>query len=340
MPWVKLDVDFAWHPKILRAGPLGLAMQVAALCYCNKYLTDGFIPREVVPTLLNLQGLGMRIWQGELIGGGEEARWELIVADLIEAGIWEEVEGGYRIHDYLDYQPSKAEVLAEREQKRVAGKKGGQASAQARAQAGAIALTQAEAKQVLKQNASTDQAEGQASAQAKFKPVTESDTVTESREDTLYPPHKKDSVAVALDSPKGESEGETTPPPPPTGGLIDALEREFGRPLSPFEAAYATEIEKEFGREMVLEAVRRASLACKLNMRYIDGILRDWRKKNLRTLNEVRAYEAEREAAKARDAPFRDPVTEAILKDHEERERKLGRRKGETGAARNTGVPP
>lgn len=37
---------------------------------------------------------------------------------------------------------------------------------------------------------------------------------------------------------------------------------------------------------------------------------------------------------------FRDPVTEAILKDHEEREKRLGRRKGETNVSRNAGVPP
>ncbi|MGB9886787.1 MAG: DnaD domain-containing protein [Moorellales bacterium] len=309
-----------------------MAMQVAALCYCNKYLTDGFIPREVVPTLLNLQGLGMRLWQGELIGGGEEARWELIVRDLIEAGIWEEVEGGYRIHDYLDYQPSKAEVLAEREQKRLAGQKGGQASAQARAQASA--------KQVLKQNTSTSQANGQAEAQAKSKPVPESESVTESDKDRFSISDTQEISAAALDSSKGESEGETKPPPQPN--LFALLEAEFGRPLSPLEVDYLTCAEQEYPHELIREAARRASLAGRPNMRYIDGILRSWRKQNLRTLREVQAYEAERETARARDAPgtFRDPITEAILRDHEERERQLGRRKGKTGVGGNSGVPP
>lgn len=115
MGWVRIDDGFPQHPKVAKAGPLGIAMQVAALCYCNRYLTDGFIPRGVVPGLLNLEGIAVHTWDGELFGGGEDATWQLVVADLIEAGLWEEVEGGYRIHDYLDYQPSRQQVLAERQ---------------------------------------------------------------------------------------------------------------------------------------------------------------------------------------------------------------------------------
>ena len=107
MAWVKLDVDFAWHPKILRAGPLGMAMQVAALCYCNKYLTDGFIPHEVVPTLLNLD-----------LCKEYKVSCEDIVQTLVVVGIWEQVKGGYIIHDYLDYQPSREEVLKQRNYER------------------------------------------------------------------------------------------------------------------------------------------------------------------------------------------------------------------------------
>jgi general stress protein YciG len=139
VPWVRLDEEFARHPKVLAAGPLGMAMQVAALCYCNSYLTDGFVPRSVVAGLLDLEGLGMRMWMGEVAGGGEDATWQLVVSDVLDAGLWEEVHGGYLIHDYHQYQPSKAEVIADREQKREAGRKGGQASARARAQAGAQA---------------------------------------------------------------------------------------------------------------------------------------------------------------------------------------------------------
>jgi len=95
--WVKIDDNFADHPKIASAGPLGMALQVAALCYCNRYLTDGFIPRAMAPRLVYFEGF---------------AEPHDVITRLIEVGIWIEVEGGYRIHDYLEYQPSKADIEA------------------------------------------------------------------------------------------------------------------------------------------------------------------------------------------------------------------------------------
>lgn len=133
MTWVRIDEEFARHPKVLEAGPLGMAMQISALCYCNQYLTDGFVPHSVVPGLLSFDGLGMRMWKGELIGGGEDATWELVVQDMVRSGLWTEVPGGYEIHDFHDYQPSKAEVLELREARKEAGRKGGLAKAKAHA---------------------------------------------------------------------------------------------------------------------------------------------------------------------------------------------------------------
>jgi hypothetical protein len=151
MPWVRIDEEFPHHPKVVKAGPLGMAMQVAALCYCNRYLTDGFVPRSVAATLLDLDGLGMRMWMGELAGGGEDATWQLVVGDLEDAGLWEKAEGGWRIHDYHDYQPSREHVLQVREVRKDAGRKGGQAKS----------------KQVAKQPPSN----GEANAEAKSYPV-------------------------------------------------------------------------------------------------------------------------------------------------------------------------
>jgi hypothetical protein len=158
MPWVRIDEEFPHHPKVVKAGPLGMAMQVAALCYCNRYLTDGFVPRSVAATLLDFSGLGMRMWMGELAGGGEDASWELVVGDLEDAGLWERVEGGWQIHDYHDYQPSREHVLKVREVRREVGRKGGQAKG----------------KQVAKQPPSN----GEANAEAKSNPVPVPDTVT------------------------------------------------------------------------------------------------------------------------------------------------------------------
>ena len=127
MPWVRIDEEFPHHPKVVKAGPLGMAMHVAALCYCNQYLTDGFVPKSVAAGLLDLDGIGMRQWMGELTGGGEDATWQLVVQDLEDAGLWERAEGGWQIHDYHDYQPSREHVLKVREVRKDAGRKGGEA---------------------------------------------------------------------------------------------------------------------------------------------------------------------------------------------------------------------
>lgn len=167
MPWVRLDEQFAQHPKLRDAGPLALAMQVAGLCYSNQYLTDGFIPRRVAPALLNLEGIAMNCWSNDLIGGGDDATWQLVVNDLVAADLWDETDGGWVIHDFHKYQPSKADVLAERKQKSEAGRIGGQNSAKTRRaqmaqpspnEAGA----QANAKHPPKQNPSDPPSEIQA----------------------------------------------------------------------------------------------------------------------------------------------------------------------------------
>lgn len=159
MTWVRVDEEFARHPKVIEAGPLGMAMQVAALCYCNQYLTDGFVPEAVVPALINLDGLGMRIWKGEMVGGGEDASWELVMEDVLNAGLWKKVTGGYRIHDYDKYQPSKAQVLALREARKEAGRKGGKVSSRAKS------------KQVIEQEIEQTISNGSSETEAKSNPV-------------------------------------------------------------------------------------------------------------------------------------------------------------------------
>jgi len=196
MPWVRLDEEFARHPKVAAAGPLAIAMQVAGLCYCNQNLTDGFIPRSVARTLLD--------WQVERPDGtiqelavttgmcGDDVTSDWVIELMLEAGLWDRVPRGYQIHDYLDYQPSKVQVIADREQKREAGRRGGlasrkakQASAQAGAQASAEAPAQAEHKHPLKRNASEPPSETQAEGVAESNPVPVPGTEVSQEQDLL-----------------------------------------------------------------------------------------------------------------------------------------------------------
>lgn len=118
MAWVRLDDSFSEHPKLARAGPLGMAMQIAALCYANRNLTDGFVPRAVAPLLLNFDGLYIAFPESGLPEGQEgplAVSWQAVAESLVRAGLWEEENGGYRIHDYLKYQPSRESVMRARE---------------------------------------------------------------------------------------------------------------------------------------------------------------------------------------------------------------------------------
>src|SRR5262252_3130768 len=124
MAWVRLDDEFDEHPKIARLGPFGAWLQIQALCYCNRNLTDGFLPaataRGLVAKLAAWQDDAGRIWTPSLTCGmqgldADEFDW---IALLVQAGVWVVVPGGYQLHDFDKYQPTKAEVLAERERSR------------------------------------------------------------------------------------------------------------------------------------------------------------------------------------------------------------------------------
>ncbi|WP_169738629.1 DnaD domain-containing protein [Desulfofalx alkaliphila] len=69
--------------------------------------------------------------------------------------------------------------------------------------------------------------------------------------------------------------------------IIVSFEGEFGRPLSPMEVQHIREWTREFTDEMLLEALKRASLAGRPTVAYIRGILTNWKKNNVRTLRDV-----------------------------------------------------
>lgn len=114
MAWVKLDDDFFGNPKVLRAGRDARDLYLAGLCFCNRGLTDGFIPDEA------LRRLGADAYVDEP---------RALARKLVEVGLWSTADGGYLVHDYLSYQPSKDRVLATREVRAEAGSRGGKQKA-------------------------------------------------------------------------------------------------------------------------------------------------------------------------------------------------------------------
>lgn len=108
MSWVKLDDQFFMNPKSLAAGKDGRELYLAGLCYCAAQLTDGFIATAALPVVAASAGVKL-----------STAR------KLEQVGLWEESIGGFRVHDYLNYNPRATEVRALREKKAAAGAVGG-----------------------------------------------------------------------------------------------------------------------------------------------------------------------------------------------------------------------
>jgi hypothetical protein len=105
MPWLKIDDAFPEHMKVVGLSDRAFRIHVSALCFCARNLTDGHVPEPTVRALT----LGKKT----------------PINDLVRAGLWHENgDGGFVINDYLDYNPSRAHVQAERERKQQAGRRG------------------------------------------------------------------------------------------------------------------------------------------------------------------------------------------------------------------------
>lgn len=92
MAWFKLDDKVHSHPKTIMAGNAAFGLWARLGSYCSDHLTDGIVPREVA----------------ESYGTKPE------IKALLRVGFIEVADGGYRVHDYLDYNPPRVKVLEER----------------------------------------------------------------------------------------------------------------------------------------------------------------------------------------------------------------------------------
>ena len=126
MPWFKCDVGIATHPKVLTAGPLALAVQIRAICYAAQNLTDGFIPMFAVPLLTTgMDEIQLCIQDpGDGISLSESAAQIDWPSFMVTHGLWHEVSGGFSIHDYLQWNPSKKEIEDKRKKQSLGGMKG------------------------------------------------------------------------------------------------------------------------------------------------------------------------------------------------------------------------
>ena len=81
--------------------------------------------------------------------------------------------------------------------------------------------------------------------------------------------------------------------------LVETFQQELGRLLTPFEIEDLTKTLKEDGTsaDLIKEALREAVLNGKANWKYIQAILRNWRHEGIKSLAQIEAKRAEREAS-------------------------------------------
>lgn len=106
MPWFRIDDQSATHDKVVDAGNAAWGAFCRMGAHSANRGTDGFIPAATA-----------RLYASE----------EELIA-LVRVRLLDIVDGGYRLHDYLEWNPSAAEIDAMKRARSKAGKKGGETS--------------------------------------------------------------------------------------------------------------------------------------------------------------------------------------------------------------------
>ena len=97
-------------------------------------------------------------------------------------------------------------------------------------------------------------------------------------------PFDKKYLSLFIDS---TVEKEDTEGPKP---LFEEIEREFGRTLSPNELEFIKAWLDNFDKDVILEAVKEATLNGVSSIRYIDKILYEWDRKGIKKKEDVEHF--------------------------------------------------
>jgi hypothetical protein len=125
MPWARFADDYLGNPKLGGLSTSAVALDMAGIIYSARELRDGHLSSTDVQAIAALIHL---------------RRWDAAAAELVAARRWVAEDGGWLIHDYLDYQPSREKVMAERtaarDRRRVRSPNSGERSGYANANSG------------------------------------------------------------------------------------------------------------------------------------------------------------------------------------------------------------
>lgn len=107
MSWANFDDNYTDHPKVSALSDGAFRLHTSGIVYCARYLTDGLVPKQQVAKLTpNYRAAHLK----ELLKGPDP--------------LWTTDGNHFYIHDYLEWNSSKAEIQALHEAKSKAGKKG------------------------------------------------------------------------------------------------------------------------------------------------------------------------------------------------------------------------
>jgi hypothetical protein len=109
MGYVLLDPAAPSNPKLVQASDKARWLWICGLCYSHQHKTNGVIPRKSLSALT------------------QDRNRLRSVATLVRLNLWVENESGWSIHDYLDYQQSKAAIEQNQKQFRALRAKTGTA---------------------------------------------------------------------------------------------------------------------------------------------------------------------------------------------------------------------
>ncbi|MDQ3678644.1 MAG: hypothetical protein M3401_17905 [Actinomycetota bacterium] len=112
MPWAQFDDHSPDTVAWLKAGGEALGLHALATCWCAAHLSDGALPDEAASLYL-----------------ARFAEPEEMVRRLEAAGLWERVEGGWRLPGFLRDNRSRERVEADRKRREERARKGGRAKA-------------------------------------------------------------------------------------------------------------------------------------------------------------------------------------------------------------------
>lgn len=97
MPWVRIDDGIWSHPKMNSISNDAFSLYICGLSYAGQYLTDGILSDADVERIAAYRHAGPSS-----------------IAELVSRHLWEREGLGYRIHDFLTYNRSRAQVEQDR----------------------------------------------------------------------------------------------------------------------------------------------------------------------------------------------------------------------------------